>query len=143
MLEGNFFPKIGKWLTPIIKDKKLTYSNSSFKLWKERKYAISLIIVKKYKALIFLVVKTVKDATNHLLKLAKLFSQWLMHQFTVLFYKNNFIRTKALILVRKLRTNQEQRQACCPTEQKSKVSRLAILKIIRTQNIRTEPSCLL
>ena len=67
---------MGKWLIPIIKDKKVTYSNSSLKLWKERKYAISIILAKKYKkGLTFLVAKTVKDITNHLLKLAKLCSQ--------------------------------------------------------------------
>ena len=56
-------------LSPIIKDKKLTYSNSSLKLQKERKYAID------EKGLTFLVVKTVEDITNHLLKLAKVFPQ--------------------------------------------------------------------
>ena len=60
----------------MIKEKKVTYSNSSLKLWKERKYTISIILVKKYeKGLIFLVAKRVKDITNHLPKLAKLFSQ--------------------------------------------------------------------
>ena len=63
-------------LSPIIKDKKVTYSNSSLKLLKERKYATELILVKSYqKGLIFLVVKTVEDITNHLLKRAKVFSQ--------------------------------------------------------------------
>ena len=33
--------KIGKWLTPTIKDKKVTNSNTSIKLWKERKYWIN------------------------------------------------------------------------------------------------------
>ena len=33
-------------LSPIIKDKKVTYSNSSLKLLKERKYATELIPVK-------------------------------------------------------------------------------------------------
>ena len=45
---GTFFLKIGKWLIPTIKDKKVTYSNSSLK-WTERKYAIDLIPVKTYK----------------------------------------------------------------------------------------------
>ena len=36
-------------LFPIIKDKKVTYSNSSLKLWKERKYATELVPVKSYK----------------------------------------------------------------------------------------------
>ena len=70
------FPKKEMRLSPIIKDKKVTYSNSSLKLLKERKYATELIPVKSYpKGLIFLVVKTVEDITNHLLKLAKVFSQ--------------------------------------------------------------------
>ena len=47
MIEGSFFPKVGKWLTPTIKEKKVTYSNTSLKIWKERKYAIELIPVKK------------------------------------------------------------------------------------------------
>ena len=44
----KFFQKIGKWLTFVIKYKKVTYSNSSLKLWRERKYAIELIPVKSY-----------------------------------------------------------------------------------------------
>ena len=36
-------------LSPIIKDKKVTYSNSSLKLRKERKYVTELIPVKSYK----------------------------------------------------------------------------------------------
>ena len=36
-------------LSPIIKDKKVTYSNSSPKLRKERKYPTELIPVKSYK----------------------------------------------------------------------------------------------
>ena len=40
---GKFFPKIGKWLTLTIKDKKVTYSKSSLKLWIERKHATELI----------------------------------------------------------------------------------------------------
>ena len=38
--------KIGKWLTPTIKDKRVTNSNTSIKLWKERKHTIELIPVK-------------------------------------------------------------------------------------------------
>ena len=53
-------------LSPIIKDKKVTYSNSSLKLWKKRKYATELIPVKSYnKDLIFLVVKTVANASEN------------------------------------------------------------------------------
>ena len=41
-----------------------------------------LIPVKSYKkGLVFLLAKTVKDITNHLLKLAKAFSQQLLPQF--------------------------------------------------------------
>ena len=35
-------------LSPIIKDKKVTYSNSSLKLLQERKHATELIPVKSY-----------------------------------------------------------------------------------------------
>ena len=64
-------PKIGKWFTPITKDKKVTYSNLSLKLWREREYAFEKIPWKSYKkGLIFPLVKTVK-VTNHWLKLAK------------------------------------------------------------------------
>ena len=46
----EIFPKNRKIkLSPIIKDKKVTYSNLSLKLWKERKYATELIPVKSYK----------------------------------------------------------------------------------------------
>ena len=49
--------------SPIIKDKKVTYSNSSLK---ERKCATELIPVKSYKkGLIFLVVKTVANASAY------------------------------------------------------------------------------
>ena len=71
-----FFPKIGKGLAPTIKDKKVTYSNSSIKLRIMRKYAVELIPVKSYKkGLVFLVVKTPKDIRNHSLKLANVFLQ--------------------------------------------------------------------
>ena len=52
----------------------------------------------------FLVVKTAKDITNHLLNIEKLFSQQPMPQ-SALFYKNKFIRAKALIFAQK---NREQ-----------------------------------
>ena len=45
---------------------------------------------------------------------------------------NNFRRTKALILAKNLRTSSEQITMCCPTEHKNKLSRLAIVKIIGT-----------
>ena len=59
----EIFPKNRKMrLSSIIKDKKVTYSNSLLKLWKERKYATELIPVKSYKkGLIFFVVKTVAN----------------------------------------------------------------------------------
>ena len=50
------------------------------------------------------------------------------------------MRTKPLILAKKLRASLEQSQACCPTKHKKKVSRLAIRKITN-QNIRTGPGC--
>ena len=66
---GKFYPKI---LTPIIKKKNVTHSNSSLKVWKHRKYAIESVPVKIDKEnLIFLIIKTVKDIKNHLLKLSK------------------------------------------------------------------------
>ena len=40
------------------------------------------------------------------------------------------IRTKVLVLVKNLRISSEQRQTCCLTEHKNKVSRLAIFKIM-------------
>ena len=42
------------------------------------------------------------------------------------------MRTKALILAKKLRASLEQSQACCPTKHKKKVSRLAIRKQTKT-----------
>ena len=60
MIERNF-PKNSKMSQPL-----------SLKLWKERKYATEIIPVKNYKkGLKYLEVKTVKDITNHLLKLEK------------------------------------------------------------------------
>ena len=41
------FPKIGKLLTPTLKGKKVTHSDSSLKV--ESKYAIGLIPMKSYK----------------------------------------------------------------------------------------------
>ena len=55
-------------------------------------------------------------------------------KYILFFYKNNFMITKALVWVKKLRTNKEQNQACCPAERKNKVSRLAISNMVRTQN---------
>ena len=53
----EFFSKIGKKITPKIRGKKATYSNSS--LWIEKKYAIDLIPVKSYmKCFVFLVTTT-------------------------------------------------------------------------------------
>ena len=43
----EFFPKIGKYLTPAINDEIVTYSNAWLKLWIERKFAIVLIPVLK------------------------------------------------------------------------------------------------
>ena len=71
---GKFFPKIKKWLTHAIMDKKVTFLNSPLKLSKERKNAIDLIPVKNYKkAFVFLVETTLKDVTNHFLKLENMF----------------------------------------------------------------------
>ena len=56
-------PQNRKMTPPVIKDKKVTYSNLSLKLWNKRQCAIDLISVKSYKkGLIFPVVKTVKDS---------------------------------------------------------------------------------
>ena len=38
----KFFHKIEKWLIPTIKDKKVACSNSSLKLWSERKYGAGI-----------------------------------------------------------------------------------------------------
>ena len=74
--QREFFPKIGKWLTPTTKDKKAIYSKASFKLWIEKKCAIDLIPVKSYKkGFLFLLELTLKYITNNSLQLAKLFSQ--------------------------------------------------------------------
>ena len=70
----EIFPNIRKWITSINKYKEPSCPNSSLKLWKERRYATELISVKSYKkGLKFLEVKTVKDITNHLQKLEKVF----------------------------------------------------------------------
>ena len=54
---------------------------------------------------------------------------WHLKGVYTLFCKNNFIRTKALILVKKLGTSYEQSQVCCTIEHKNRVSRLAIFRI--------------
>ena len=56
----KIFSKIGK-LTTTNKDKKVTYYNSSLKLWLERKYTIELMLMKNWrKGLVFLVAKRIK-----------------------------------------------------------------------------------
>ena len=90
MTEGKF-SRNGKWPTPTIKDKKVTYSNSSFKLWTEKIYAIELILVKSYKkCLIFVMGKTLRNITNHhYLKLVNVFSQFpIAFKVIVLSYSN-------------------------------------------------------
>ena len=72
------------------------------------------------------------------LRIRALFTQWLRFGpiLNTLFfiYKNNFIRTKALVLAKNLKlTTQEQIQGCCPAEHMSKVFRLAISQMIRTE----------
>ena len=52
-----------------------------------------------------------------------------------LFYKDNFTRTKALILAKDLRTSYEQSQACCSTEHKNKVSRTRHKNKLRWKSI--------
>ena len=47
--------------------------------------------------------KAVKDLTNHLLKLSKLFSQQKMPQFTLHFYKKQFFKNKGLDLKTKVK----------------------------------------
>ena len=70
------FPKIETCLITTVKDKKVTYSKSSLKLWMGRKYAIKVILVKSYKKiLLFFLTKTLKDIRNDSLKLAKGLSQ--------------------------------------------------------------------
>ena len=58
---AKFFPKIGKWLIPTIKDK----------VWTDRKYAIGLISKKSYKKGFV----SCDTDTNHSLKLVYLNSQ--------------------------------------------------------------------
>ena len=80
MIREISFPRVGKRLAPTTKYKKLTYSNSSLELWKERKYATELTPVKSYKeCFVFLVAKTLKDIRNLFLKLAKVFHNSLSH----------------------------------------------------------------
>ena len=72
----EIFPENRKMTHPTIKDKKVTYYNTSIKLWKRIKYTIELISVKNYKkGLEFLMAKTLKDVANDFLKLAKVFSR--------------------------------------------------------------------
>ena len=54
-----------------------------------------------------------------------LYDRGLCHERVILvFYKNIFIRTKAMILAKKkLEISYEQSQVCCPTEHKKNVSR--------------------
>ena len=56
----------------------------------------------------------------------------LLYLHSFLFYNNNFILTKALVLAKNVRTSLEQSHACCPEEHKNRRSRIAISKIIRT-----------
>ena len=44
-------------------------------------------------------------------------------KYTLFFKKKQFYKNKRLILRKKLKTSQEQNQACCHTEHKNKVSR--------------------
>ena len=59
-------------------------------------------------------------------------------QYYTLFYKSNFIRTKALILGRKKKKKKEQvkdkAKLAVPQKIRKKEPRLAILKIIRTKH---------
>ena len=74
---GKFLPKIVKWFTPTIKDKKVTYSNSSLKNYEQRENIPLNLLVKSYKkGPVFFVAKTLKeDIRNCSLKLTKVFSQ--------------------------------------------------------------------
>ena len=58
---------------------------------------------------------------------------WSSFYFTAIYTLITFIKTKALILAKNLRTSLEQSQACCVTEHKNSVARLVILKITRTK----------
>ena len=74
---GKFLPKIVKWFTPTIKDKKVTYPNSSLKNYEQRENIPLNLLVKSYKkSPVFFVAKTLKeDIRNCSLKLTKVFSQ--------------------------------------------------------------------
>ena len=50
------------------------------------------------------------------------------------FLYQQFYKNKSLVFGKKLRKSQEQNQACCPTEHKNKVPRLAILKLLRIKH---------
>ena len=63
---AKFFHKIRKWLIATIKDKRITSSNTSLKLWIEKKYALDIIPTKNYKKrFVFFVTVTIKDITHH------------------------------------------------------------------------------
>ena len=73
---GKIFSKIGK-LTTTNKDKKVTYYNSSLKLWLERKYTIELMLVKNWrKGLVFLVAKRIKAKNGVFTIVHPIWSQW-------------------------------------------------------------------
>ena len=56
------------------------------------------------------------------------------------FLQEQFYKNKSLgFFAENLRTNKEQNQACCSTEHKNKVSKLAIAKIIRATS--EQPDC--
>ena len=61
---GRFFPKIGKWHTLAIKEKKVTCSDSPLKVEIERKYSIDLIQVKEYKSAFFVSCDTGTDHSH-------------------------------------------------------------------------------
>ena len=64
----------------------------------------------------------------------KLICKWSCLYITLFSYKNNFTRTKALVLVKKIKSKLRKIQACCAAEHKNKVSRLAIHKIISREH---------
>ena len=75
---------------PRVKDKKVTYSNSSLKLLKERKCATESIPVRSYKkVLVFLMAKTLKSTANLSLRLENEFPQGLiLFKANASFYSN-------------------------------------------------------
>lgn len=53
---GEFFPKLGKWISRIINYRKVAYYDTSLELWTEKKFTIKLIPVKSFmEGLVFLV----------------------------------------------------------------------------------------